>query len=81
MVNCMHIQNYSGVNVPDKDSKYPSDICAVVGRAVAQLISTNEAINKHSVLLVLHEHSEQTNDEALKSVYLLAFRAILERFH
>lgn len=67
--------------MPVNDQEYPSDICLVIGRAVSQLISTKEAINKHSVLLVLHEHSEQTKDEVLKSVYLRAFRAILERFH
>ncbi len=63
------------------EQDYPSDIYAVIGRAVSALIEAGEPLNKKSVLIMLQTHSAQNTDEQLKAIYQQAFRNLLESFH
>jgi len=67
--------------VHGKDWNYPSEICAVIGRAVSELIRREQPLGKKNVLAMLQQHSKQTADEKMKAVYLQALRHILESFH
>lgn len=70
-----------GVHVHGKDHHYPAEIYAVIGRAVSELIASGKALDKKSVLLTLHAHSEQASESRLKDIYQQAFRYLLESFH
>jgi hypothetical protein len=67
--------------VRGKDWDYPAEICAVIGRAVSELIRKEQPLGKRNVLAMLQQHSKSTSDERLKAVYLQALRHILESFH
>lgn len=64
-----------------KDKDYPSEIYAVIGRAVSALLEAGEPVEKKNVLIMLQAHSTETRNEHLQSVYQQAFRYLLERFH
>lgn len=70
-----------GVHVHGKDHHYPAEIYAVIGRAVSELIASGKALDKKSVLLTLHAHSERASESRLKDIYQQAFRYLLESFH
>ncbi|WLS80842.1 hypothetical protein Q3V30_10340 [Erwinia pyri] len=64
-----------------KDWDSPAEICAVIGRAVSELIRKEQPLGKKNVLAMLQQQSKLTSDEKLKAVYLQALRHILESFH
>ncbi|WP_338544095.1 hypothetical protein VRB69_12745 [Erwinia aphidicola] len=80
MLYCLYIQSHKGY-VHGNDHHYPAEIYAVIGRAVSELIASGKALDKKSVLLTLHAHSEQASESRLKDIYQQAFRYLLESFH
>ncbi|CAX59829.1 hypothetical protein [Erwinia billingiae] len=64
-----------------KDKDYPSEIYAVIGRAVSALLEAGEPLEKKNVLIMLQAHSTATRDKHLQSIYQQAFRYLLESFH
>lgn len=59
----------------------PKEIYAVIGRAVSELIASNQPLDKKSVLIMLQVHSSKTTDAHVQSIYQQAFRYLLESFH
>ncbi|WP_455811059.1 hypothetical protein [Pseudomonas graminis] len=63
------------------NKEYPKEIYAVIGRAVSELIASNQPLDKKSVLIMLQAHSTRTTDAHIKGIYRQAFRYLLESFH
>jgi len=67
--------------VHGNNKDYPKEIYAVIGRAVSELIASNQSLDKKSVLIMLQVHSSRTTDAHIQSIYQQAFRYLLESFH
>ncbi|RRZ93575.1 hypothetical protein EGK14_07195 [Erwinia sp. 198] len=67
--------------MPKNEQAYSSEICALIGRAVAELLESGEPVGRHNILIRLQIHSAQTTDENMKAAIQRAFRSILDRFH
>ncbi|MGB9097910.1 hypothetical protein [Erwinia sp.] len=63
------------------EKDYPSEIYAVIGKAVSALLEAGEPLDKKAVLIMLQAHSTETNDKHLLSLYQQAFRYLLQSFH
>jgi len=67
--------------VHDNNQEYPKEIYAVIGRAVSELITAKQPLDKKSVLIMLQVHGSKTADAQLLDIYKQAFRYLLESFH
>jgi len=67
--------------VPKKEQAYSSEICALIGRAVAELLADGEPVGRHNILIQLQKYSAQANDEQAQDLIERAFHSLLERFH
>lgn len=63
------------------EKDYPSEIYAVIGKAVSALLEAGEPLDKKAVLIMLQAHSTETTDKHLLSLYQQAFRYLLQSFH
>jgi len=67
--------------VPPTKPAYSSEICALIGRAVTELLEAGEPVGRHNILIRLQVYSAQTRDEQMQAIIQQAFRSLLERFH
>lgn len=67
--------------MPNKEQAYSSEICALIGRAVAELLADGEPVGRHNILIRLQNYSVQATDERAQDLIQQAFRSLLDRFN
>ncbi|MBP2170846.1 hypothetical protein J2125_004038 [Erwinia toletana] len=64
--------------MPDRYREDQQEICAVIGKAVFDLIKTGQALEVRNIILVLQLQGAQASSERLKNIYLLARRYVMQ---